>query len=139
MPGKLGKYEKNAGLPVEVYLLINKKNAKELDGRYFDERERKAFHEADVNEWRQWVRKEAVDTTPLTREEAAKIPKEHIIAAPMRHVRTNKGMDNYDLQAKSRMTIPGHLDPQIGLYRTDAPTTTCLAVFIICILAITFG
>ena len=139
MPNGLGDYEECGGMHKEIYALVNKKSAKELDERYFNPRERKAFNEADLEEWRQWIRKEAIETVPLSWEEASKIPKDQIISAPMRHVRTNKGMDDYDLIAKSRMIVPGHLDPQIGLHRTDAPTTTCLAVFIISILAVSFG
>ena len=72
LPGELGQYRKYGGLPVEVYLLVMKKNAKELDERYFDKNEKAAFDEADIEEWRQWVRKEAVQTTPLSFEESAK-------------------------------------------------------------------
>ena len=32
------------------------------------------------------------------------------------------------VQPESRVIIPGHLDPQIGTYRTDAPTTSWVAV-----------
>ena len=31
------------------------------------------------------------------------------------------------LQPKSRVSVPGDLDPQIGSYRTDAPTTSWVA------------
>ena len=44
----------------------------------------------------------------------------------MRYVRTNRGRTS--LEAKSRIIIPGHLDPQLGSYRTDSPTTSWLAV-----------
>ena len=33
------------------------------------------------------------------------------------------------------MTIPGRRDPQLGLYRTDAPTTSPLAVMVVATLA----
>ena len=41
-----------------------------------------------------------------------------------------------DIEAKSRLVIPGHLDPQIGLFRIDAPTTSPLAVMVCATIAI---
>ena len=38
--------------------------------------------------------------------------------------------------AKSRLTLAGHTDPAIGLYRTDAPTTSHLAVLITAVTAV---
>ena len=46
----------------------------------------------------------------------------------MRYVRTTRGSSAEELVYKSRLIIPGHRDPQLGLYRTDAPTTSGLAV-----------
>ena len=43
-------------------------------------------------------------------------------------VRVNKGVLDGVLKAKSRMVIPGHLDPHLGEYRSDAPTTAWVAV-----------
>ena len=37
------------------------------------------------------------------------------------------------------MVIPGHTDPQLGLYRTDAPTTNILCVMTFAVLAISMG
>ena len=39
---------------------------------------------------------------------------------------TNRNGDS--VQPQSRLIIPGHLDPQIGTYRTDAPATSLVAV-----------
>ena len=47
----------------------------------------------------------------------------------------NRGKTD-DIEAKSRLVIPGHLDPQIGLFRTDAPTTSPLAVMVCATIAI---
>ena len=58
-----------------------------------------------------------------------KIPQNKIIAAPIRQVRVNRGKTD-DIEANSRLVILGHLDPQIGLFRTDAPTTSPLAVLV---------
>ena len=134
LPGRLGI----KGKPLETYLLKLKTNAKELDDRFFNETEKRAFAKSDIEEWRNWIRNKAVDTKPLTHDEGKKIPKDKIITSPMRHVRTNKGTGEEDLIAKSRIIIPGHTDPQIGLYRSDAPTTTCLAVFVVAALAVSF-
>ena len=41
--------------------------------------------------------------------------------------------------AKSRLTLAGHTDPAIGLYRTDAPTTSHLAVLITAVMAVSMN
>ena len=66
-------------------------------------------------------------------------PKDQILSAPMRFVRTNKAKETGQLQAKSRLIIPGHRDPQLGLYRTDAPTTSGLAVMVVATIAAAQG
>ena len=65
------------------------------------------------------------------------IPKDKIISVPMRHVRTNRGKAP-DIEAKSRLIIPGQHDPQLGLFRTDSPTTSSLAVLVCATIAISF-
>ena len=57
----------------------------------------------------------------------------------MRYVRTNRGCNNEALNAKSRLVLPGHRDLQIGLYRTDAPTTSPLAVYVAAVIAVSMG
>ena len=92
---------------------------------------------SDLDEWRQWIANKAVELVPEEIEKT--IPAEKIITAPMRFVRTNKGKDSSSLEAKSRLVIPGHTDPQLGLYRTDAPTTSHLAVIVCAILSMSLG
>ena len=46
----------------------------------------------------------------------------------MRFVRTNRSKNPEVLEAKSRLIVPGHLDPQLGTFRTDSPTTSPLAI-----------
>ena len=104
------------GKPLETYLLILKPNAKELDERCFSETEKYAFAKSDIEEWRNWVRNKAVDTKPVTHEEVKKIP-----------VRTNKSTGEEEFVTKSRIITPEHCNPQMGLYRSDRPTTTCVA------------
>ena len=61
--------------------------------------------------------------------EAAKVPRSTIFRAPLRMVRTNKASSQLaPLIAKSRLVVPGHLDPQLGEFRTDSPTCPQTAV-----------
>ena len=110
----------------EVYHLQLKANGKELDPRFFDNKEKKAFDEADASEWKSWIENEVVNVLSPTEE--AKIPRNQIFTAPMRFVRSNKAPNPRDLKAKSRLIVPGHLDPQLGSFRTDSPTTSPLAI-----------
>ncbi|CAE8613639.1 unnamed protein product, partial [Polarella glacialis] len=115
---------------IQPFLLKLKASGKELDPRFFDQTEAAAFLESDKQEWSQWIRNNTVRI--LTPAEASKIPRRLIFAVPLRMVRTNKGKTAADaiqqLLAKSRLVAPGHLDPQLGEFRTDAPTTTPVAV-----------
>ena len=91
------------------------------DPKYFDAEEWKAFEKSDQKEWSQWLQNKVVKF--LTPEEARRVPREKVFFAPMRVVRTNKAREKLaPLVAKSRLIIPGHLDPEIGSYRTDSPT-----------------
>ena len=115
----------------DVYQLVLRPGQKELYQRFFNKDETEQFSRSDRAEWQQWIQHgvirrchEGEDVT-------------NVIVAPMRFVRTNKG--TIGLMVKSRLIIPGHRDPQIGLYRTDAPTTSLLAVFTTATLAISMG
>ena len=88
-------------------------------------------------EWAQWLRNSVVRRVGA--QEARSIPKEAIFKIPMRVVRTNRSKVVGELIAKSRATLPGHMDPGLGDYRTDAPTTTSLAVDIMLTLAVSLG
>ena len=116
-----------------VYQLTLKQNAKELDPTKFDQVEAKAFDAADAAEWRQWIMNETVELVPEEMENS--IPKQKIIATPMRMVRVNRGSPD-KLEAKSRLVIPGHRDPEIGLFRTDSPTTSTLAVRVAAVISV---
>ena len=80
----------------------------------------------DRKEWMSWIENTVVRR--LTPEEVLKVDKRLIFKAPARIVRVNKGALEGILRAKSRMVIPGHLDPHLGEYRSDAPTTAWVAV-----------
>jgi hypothetical protein len=101
---------------LEVYLLKLKNNQKELDPKAFDQKEKEAFDQSDAAEWKQLLASGSVAVVPAS--EGSSIPRELIFTAPMRFVRTNKSKEPDQLQAKSRLIIPGHRDPQLGLYRT---------------------
>ena len=53
---------------------------------FFNEDEKRKFAEADFAQWRQLIINQAVDLVPIFEE--GKIPKDKIISAPMRYVRT---------------------------------------------------
>ena len=108
----------------EVMVQKLKASGKELDPRAFDETEKKAFAESDRKEWSQWLENGVV--RKLSKSEAAKVPRHQIFRSPLRWVRTNKtGNLLLPLIPKSRLVVPGHLDPQLGLFRADSPTV-CL-------------
>ena len=119
----------------EAFLLINKANGKELDPRFFNTQEAEAFREADRKEWESWIKNNVVRR--LTPEELKKVDKQHVFTAPARMVRVNKGAMEGILKAKSRMVLPGHTDPGLGSFRSDAPTTLRSAVQLTKIIAST--
>ena len=111
----------------EIMMQKLKASGKELDPKFFDELERKAFDASDKNEWKQWLQNQVVQKVPPA--EAARIPKWEIFRSPLRWVRTNKsGNLMLPLVAKSRLVIPGHLDPQLGSFRSDSPTVALQSV-----------
>ena len=111
----------------EVMILKLKESGKELDPNAFDEEERAAFKKADVKEWSEWIKNQVV--RKLSKEEASKVPRSCVFKAPLRVLRVNKrGGVLLPLIAKSRIIVPGHLDPHLGDFRTDAPTCAPTAV-----------
>ena len=120
----------------EVLLLKLKASGKELDPRWFSEEEAKAFQDSDRVEWEAWIRNGVIQR--LRPEEASKVPKEAIFKIPLRVVRVNKSKDPKVLQAKSRVVIPGHMDPGLGEFRSDSPTTTPTAIRLMKSLCVTF-
>ena len=71
--------------------------------------------------------------TIIPPEQARKIPTDRTFKRPARMVRTDKNQMEGDLHAKSRMVLPGDVDPdgekplEAGGIRTDAPTSSQLA------------
>ena len=98
---------------VKRRLELLKASGKELDPKAFDAEERKTFDASDAQERKQRLQNGVV--RKLTPAEAAGIPKWETFRSPLRWVRTNKpGNLLLRLVAKSRLVIPGHLDPQLG-------------------------
>ncbi|CAE7531744.1 RE1, partial [Symbiodinium necroappetens] len=115
-----------------------KANGKELDPRFFSQEEQKAFDEADKKEWEGWVCNHVVEE--INPEEAKRIPRSRVFAIPARLVRTNKVQaGEKGLTAKSRIVLPGHLDPDMGTIRTDAPTTQMSAVRLAVAIGLMYG
>ena len=122
----------------EAFVLKAKANGKELDPRHFSPEEKEAFDLSDEKEWQAWVKNEVVQE--LSASEARKIPRERIFAIPARLVRINKAQPGQaGLMAKSRIVLPGHLDPDMVNVRTDAPTTQMSAVRLASTLGMKFG
>ena len=111
----------------EAFLLKMKASGKELDARFFDEKEAEQFAKSDLAEWEAWEKNKVVRR--LSPEEAKRVPSHRVFRVPARVVRTNKAALGSDLlQAKSRIVLPGHTDPDLGMVRTDSPTTQESAV-----------
>ena len=111
----------------EAFLLRLKASGKELDPRFFNSDEQKAFDAADAAEWQAWTKNSVVKR--LNPEQARRVPAHRIFRVSARIVRTNKAaLASGKLQAKSRIVLPGHMDPDVGEIRTDSPTTQATAV-----------
>ncbi|CAE7249975.1 TY1B-ER1, partial [Symbiodinium sp. KB8] len=116
-------------MKTQAFILKMKANGKELDPKFFDGAEQKAFDKADQKEWQAWLDNKVIEQLdPVT---ASRVPRARVFRVPARVVRTNKATaGSKDLVAKSRIVLPGHVDPDVlgGELRTDSPTTTMTAV-----------
>ena len=98
---------------------------KELDPRHFNAEEQKAFDEADKKNWVYHIKLGAVRVIPP--EQATGIPRDRVLPLPARFVRTNKSKGPNQLEARSRLVIRPHGDPDAdrpladGGFRVDAP------------------
>ena len=114
----------------------NQRKGRELDSKFFNEQERKAFSISDSKEWQSFLDTGAVVVIPP--EIAKNIPKERVFKRAARYVRTNKSKKETELIAKSRIVVPGDVDPdgdiavEEGGFRTDAPTAPQLAFHLLC-------
>ena len=113
------------------------RKGKELDPKYFNDKEKAAFAKSDAKEWQSFIDTGAVVVIPP--EEATRIPSKRIFQRAMRYVRTNKNKEeDAELLAKSRIVTPGDVDPdgeiavEDGGFRTDAPTCPQIAFHLLC-------
>lgn len=108
----------------EAMVLKLKESGKELDPRWFNDEEKAAFEKSDAKEWESWLENKVV--RKVSKEEEKNVPRQHIFKAPLRMVRVNKNGGGLllPLIAKSRLVVPGHRDPHLGQFRTDAPTAS---------------
>ncbi len=120
-----------------MHHMVLRPSKKELNAKHFNAEERWKCAEADSNEWRQWIGNKAIDIVPESEER--NISTDKIISAPMRYVRTNKSSEDGQLEATARFVLPGHTDPELGLYRTDAPATSHVTVVVCAALALSLG
>ena len=121
-----------------IHQLVLKKNRKELDFKFFDSRDVSGSSMGqDRAEWAQWINNKVM--TVLSRTRGGQRRQEEVQqCAHEVFVRTNRGVDD-EVQPKSWLILAGHADPAIGLYRTDAPTTSHLAVLIATVVAVSYG
>ena len=85
------------------------RKGRELDPRFFDKLEKQKFDESDAKEWASFLDTNAVTVVPP--EEVKKIPTYRIFKRAARMVRTDKNDSDGELKAKSRMVLPGDVDP----------------------------
>ena len=92
------------------------------------------FRQAMDKEWQSFLDLKAVTVVPAA--EAKQIPKERIL--PTRFILTNKDDTGKTLISKARLVCGGHLDPDISLLRTDAPTADTMGVNLVFLLAASY-
>lgn len=102
------------------------RGTRELNPKRFDASEKAEFDKADAKQLQTWIDKGAIRI--LSAPEALHVPRDRILPGRSRMVRTNKADPGSPLQARSRIVVPGHLDQDLGSFRSDAPTSpqTCL-------------
>ena len=83
-----------------------------------------------------WIEPEVVQV--LTPEKEKHVPRSKIFAAPMQYVRANKNKTG-GLEAKFKMVVSGHKDPELGQFRTDSPTTNAPALQVDATIAVSNG
>ena len=101
----------------DVLALVNKvlrkgTKGKESDPNKFNDQSRKAFNDADADQWNTHIRTGVVPLIPP--EKAKDIDRSRILRLPPRFVRTDKDDQNPDLaelEATSCVVLPGHVAP----------------------------
>ena len=117
-------------------LKIDQRKGRELDPRYYNAEEEKEFRAADAKEWKSFLDTGAVIVIPP--HQAKKVDPRRIFQRAARFVHTDKNGGEGDLIAKSRMCLPGDVDPdgnkclEEGGFRTDSPTSPQVAFHCFC-------
>jgi hypothetical protein len=128
--------DENDALALRLKSMKRGQKGKELDPRVFDDHEWDVFRDADEKQWIAHIASGAVRLVPA--KEVANIDPSRILPIPARFVRTNKGKDGQELNAKSRLVVPGHLAPKEEV-RTDAPVAPQVAFHLLLSLAVERG
>lgn len=95
-----------------------------------NQEQRTAFRAAMKKEWQSFLDLGAVKVLSIA--ESKKVPSSRIL--PARFILTNKDDTGKSLIAKARMVCGGHLDPDVALLRTDAPTADAIGVNLVLLL-----
>ena len=109
----------------------NSKSSKEYKWKEMSEANRQEFRKAMNKEWQSFLDLGAV--TVVRGKQAAAIPSSRVL--PTRFILTNKDATGKTLICKARLVCGGHLDPDISLLRTDAPTADTMGVNLVFLLA----
>ena len=123
-------------------MMLQPKNTKagrgtrELNPRQFDAAERREFDKADLKQLTTWKEKDAIEI--IVESKVKSVPFDRILPGRARVVRTNKGQPGQELQARSRIVVPGHLDQDLGEFRSDAPTAPQMGLFMVLTMSATF-
>ena len=68
-------------------------------------------------------------------EEVLKHTRDRVMRGRARAVRTNKGEAGEEIEAKSRVVVPGHNDQDLGAFRSDSPTAPQLSLYLLMVIA----
>ena len=114
----------------------DQRKGRELDPRYYNVEEEKAFAAADAKEWKSFLDTGAITVIPPHL--AKKVDPARIFNRAARFVHTDNSQGLGELQAKCRMILLGDCDPdgdkpiEEGGFRTDAPTCAQISFHCFC-------
>ena len=133
----------NEVLVLELRPDLKSRKGRELDANKFDTKEKQQWDKADALNWAKHLKLGAVEI--LSEEESRKIEATKpacILQVPARFVRTAHENDKGEVEAKSRLVLPGHLLQkgfESGHARTDSPTAGLTVMCLVLALAAHFG
>ena len=107
------------------------KTAKEYKWKSMSPNEQTEFRKAMDKEWKSFLDLSAVKI--IRKKDTHSIPSNRVL--PTRFILTNKDDSGSGLICKARLVCGGHLDPDITLLRTDAPTADTLGVNLVFLFA----